>query len=141
LVPWIHSKNLKLLNIIKDIDKNRFIEYKQVFEPFYIDKINSIIKKFEQNFINVWIANLYYYEIEREFHIELDNWGLLIFSVDDDISSDLQIEKLAIFNKDYFEINNWIFVYIDLRISNKIFFCSTEIKNQCETNLKGIYNY
>jgi hypothetical protein len=30
-------------------------------------------------------------------------------------------------------------VYIDLRISNKIFFCPTEIRNQCETNLKSIY--
>jgi hypothetical protein len=48
---------------------------------------------------------------------------------------------LAIFNKDYFKINNWTFVYIDLRISNKIFFCPTEIKNQCETNLTGVYNH
>jgi hypothetical protein len=130
---------LRLLTIIKNIDKNRFIEYKQIFNPVYIEKINNIIKRFEQNFINIWITNLYYYEIERELHLELDNWALIIFSVDDDISTDLQIEKLAIFNKDYFKINNWTFVYIDLRISNKIFFCPTEIKAQCETNLKGIY--
>jgi hypothetical protein len=117
------------------------VEYKQIFNPFYIDRISNIIEKFEQNFISVQTTNLYYYEIERELHIELDDWALIIFSIDDDISTDLQIEKLAIFNKDYFEINNWTFVYIDLRISNKIFFCSVEIKNQCETNLKGIYSY
>jgi hypothetical protein len=97
---------LKLLNIIKEIDKNSFIEYKQIFHPQYIDNINTIIKKFEQNFINIPIENLYYYEVERELHMEINGGKLLILSLDNNISIDAQIEKLAIFNKEYFKIES-----------------------------------
>jgi len=56
-----------------NIDKNKFIDYKQIFNPFYIEKINNIIKKLEENIINIKIVNLYYYENERELHIEIEN--------------------------------------------------------------------
>ncbi|MDR1987687.1 MAG: hypothetical protein LBQ24_02795 [Candidatus Peribacteria bacterium] len=91
---------------MKEIDKNKFIEYKQIFYPQYVEKINTIIKKFEQNFINVPIENLYYYDMERELHIEISNSRLLIFSLDDNTNIDSQIERLAIFNKEYFKIEN-----------------------------------
>lgn len=140
LVPWAHSKNLRLLNIVTEIDKNKFIEYKQIFKPIYIDRINTIIKRFEENFINVSIADLYYYESERELHINLEDGSFILFSIDYPEEIEHQIEKLAIFNKDYFSIDKSIFVYIDLRIKNKVFYCPIEIKNQCESNLKGIYS-
>lgn len=139
IIPSNHSKNLKLLNTITNIDKNKFIEYKQVFKPIYIRKISNILKRFEQNFLNIQIKDLYYYEIWKELHIELESGTLLIFSIDDNALEDVQIEKLAIFNKDHFEINNWNFVYIDLRVNNKIFYCSVENKVQCDANLRGIY--
>lgn len=139
LIPSNHNKDLRLLNIITNIDKNKFIEYKQVFEPKFLQKISTIIKKFEQNFLDTQIESLYYYETWREFHLKLGNQTLLIFSIDDSDSEDEQIEKLAIFNKDYFGINSWNFVYIDLRIWNKIFYCNIDNKEQCEKNLKWIY--
>jgi hypothetical protein len=98
------------------------------------------LKQLEENFINIEFTNLYYYETERELHIDIWNWKLLIFSIAWDISVNTQIEKLAIFNKDYFKIDKTNFVYIDLRIKNKVFYCSTEEKTQCEKNLKGLYN-
>ncbi|MDR3150626.1 MAG: hypothetical protein LBU14_03280 [Candidatus Peribacteria bacterium] len=62
LIPSNHNKDLRLLNIITNIDKNKFIEYKQVFEPKFLQKISTIIKKFEQNFLDTQIESLYYYE-------------------------------------------------------------------------------
>lgn len=140
LIPSSHSKNLKTLNIIKNIDKNKFIEYKQIFNPFYIEKIDDIIKKLEENLINVKIKNLYYYDVERELHIEIENGNILIFSIDDDIDVLEQIEKLVIFNKDYSSITDNKIIYIDLRIKNKIFYCPTESEYQCNENIKSIYN-
>ncbi len=38
LIPSKPSKNLQNLTIIKEIDKNKFIEYKKIFEPYYLSK-------------------------------------------------------------------------------------------------------
>lgn len=140
IIPWNHSKNLKFINIIKNIDKNKFIEYKKIFNPFYIEKINNIISKLEENIINIKIKNLYYYDVERELHIEIENGNILIFSIDDDIEPLEQIEKLVIFNKDYSSITDNKIIYIDLRIKNKIFYCPIESEYQCNENIKSIYN-
>lgn len=139
VIPSQASKSLKNLNVIMKIDKNKFIEYKQIFNPFYIEKINTIIKKLEENIINIKIINLYYYENERELHIEIENWNKIIFSIDDDIEPMEQIEKLVIFNKDYSSIINNKIIYIDLRIKKKIFYCEAEFTKQCNENIKSIY--
>ncbi len=140
IIPSEHSKNLRYLNVIKEIDKNKFIEYKQIFNPFYIEKINNIINKLEENIINLKIKELNYYEKEREVHIKIENDNILIFSIDDDIEYMSQIEKLVIFNKENLSIIENKFVYIDLRIKNKIFYCPIESSYQCNQNIKSIYN-
>jgi len=139
VIPSQTSKSLKNLNVIMNIDKNKFIDYKQIFNPFYIEKINNIIKKLEENIINIKIVNLYYYENERELHIEIENWNNLIFSIDDDIDTMEQIEKLVIFNKDYSSIIDNKIIYIDLRIKKKIFYCEALLSKQCNKNIKSIY--
>lgn len=140
IIPSEHSKNLRYLNIIKEIDKNKFIEYKQIFNPFYIEKINNIINKLEENIINLKIKELNYYEKEREIHIKIENDNILIFSIDDDIEYMSQIEKLVIFNKENLSIIENKFIYIDLRVKNKIFYCPVESNYQCNQNIKSIYN-
>ena len=100
----------------------------------------EIIKKLEENIINLKIKNIYYYEVERELHIEIENWNILIFSIDDDIEAIEQIEKLVIFNKDYSSIIDKKIIYIDLRIKNKIFYCDEESSSICNENIKSIYN-
>lgn len=139
VIPSPISKSLKNLNVIMNIDKNKFIDYKQIFNPFYIEKINNIITKLEENIVNIKILNLYYYENERELHIEIENWNKLIFSIDDDIDPMEQIEKLVIFNKDYSSIIDNKIVYIDLRIKKKIFYCEAVSSKQCNENIKSIY--
>jgi len=140
LIPSKPSKNLQNLTIIKEIDKNKFIEYKKIFEPYYLFKINEIIKKLEENIINTKIKSLTYYEIERELHIETENNLLLIFSIDSSIDVNEQIKKLVIFNKDHLSLDKNTIVYIDLRVKNKIFYCPTESEYVCKKNIKSIYN-
>lgn len=140
IIPSNHSKNLKFLNIIKKIDKNKFIEYKQIFNPFFIEKINNITSKLEENVLNIKIKELDYYEVERELHVKIENDTIIIFSLDDDLDYMSQIEKLVIFNKEYSSIIDSKIYYIDLRIKNKIFYCNSDMSYQCNENIKSIYN-
>lgn len=140
IVPSKPSKNLRELIIIKNIDKNKFIDYKKIFEEKFLSKINEIIKKLEENIINIKIKNIIYYEIEREIHIKLENNTILIFSIDNSIEVNEQIKKLVIFNQDHISIEKNNFVYLDLRIKNKIFFCPIDNEYVCKQNIKSIYN-
>jgi len=59
-----------------------FLEYRRIFEPIYITRINQIIKLLEENIIDIKLEKFTYYEIEREIHIETENETLLMFSID-----------------------------------------------------------
>lgn len=138
LVPTeIQNKELKNMQIINNNwQTNNFIDYKQIYEEKYIKNIDYLAKKIEENIINIKIKNIIYYPIEREVHFKIEN-NLLIYSLDEDI--DKQIEKTVIFNKQHFELNKpWIY-YTDLRIPNKIFYCSMEFEYKCKENIKRIY--
>lgn len=139
LVPSKINKELKTIKIINNNDEsfNTFLDYKKVYEEKYIKNIEYLIKKIEENIIDIKILNLTYYVIEREVHIKIKN-NILIYSLDDDL--DEQIEKTVIFNKQHHQLKNeWIY-YTDLRIASKIFYCPSEEKNICTQNIKSIYD-
>ena len=139
LIPSKSSKNIQYLTIIKEFDKNKFFEYKKIFNQYYLSKITEIIEKLWENLIDIKIKNLTYYEVERELHIETENNIILIFSLDSNIEINEQIEKLVIFNKEDIWLNKNLIVYIDLRIKNKIFYCPIENEYICKENIKSIY--
>ncbi len=139
LIPENYSKELKILIIKNKFNNNTFLDYKKVFDTEYINKISNISNSLEDNFINIKIDNLTYFVIERELHIETNNKITLMFDLNWDFKK--QIEKLAIFNKDYLNISKNPIVYIDLRIKNKVFYCTTENEYQCIINIKKIYSY
>jgi hypothetical protein len=82
---------------------------------------------------------MYYFPIEREVHIDLKTGTKLIFDLMGE--ADEQIEKLLIFHKEQFNLKETKFIYIDLRIKNKIFFCNQEDEYKCILNLKNTYSY
>ena len=98
-----------------------------------------IIEKLQKNIVNTQIENIYYLEVENELHVKLWSWVLLIFDLSENI--DMQIEALAVFNKEAKGINKTWIVYIDLRVSGKIFYCETDREYQCKLNLKDTYWY
>jgi hypothetical protein len=82
---------------------------------------------------------MYYFPTEREAHIDLKTGTKLIFDFMGDV--DEQIKKLLIFHKEQFNLKEAKIIYIDLRIKNKIFFCSQEDEYKCILNLKNTYLY
>jgi cell division septal protein FtsQ len=137
LIPSVYSTDLKELVVINNFDKNKYIDYKKTFDTEYIEKIYKIIELLEENIINLEISDLEYYLVEREIHITVDEYTIIIFDLDWEFKE--QIEKIAIFNKDYLDINNKTIIYIDLRIKNKVFYCTSENEFQCMENLKSVY--
>ncbi len=133
------NKELETLKVENTFWKNTFLDYKKVYEQKHIKKIQNILKKLKENIIWIKITSLNFYSVEREFHVEINNFTTIIFSIDDDISVDEQIKNLAIFNKDYKKINKKDIIYIDLRIKNKAFFCDRNSEYRCNLNLKNIY--
>jgi len=138
LIPVAYSTDLYELIIKNKFDKGKFYDYKQILNPEYINKIFSTKKSLEENLVNIKIKNVIYYVIERELHIEITNGTRIIFDLDSDTKN--QIEKLAVFNKEQSDIGKISIIYIDLRINNKIFYCTKENEYQCKINIKSIYS-
>lgn len=133
------SRNLKDLNIIKNIEWSMFLEYRRIFDPIYITRINQIIKLLNENIVDIKLEKFTYYEIEREIHIETENETLLIFSIDWFYPIEEQIKNIVIFNKEREQINKDTIRYIDLRVKNRIFYCLNKTLNTCNENIKNIY--
>ena len=138
LIPSSYSKDLKELIIKKKFDKNKFLDYKKSLDKEYINKITKIISSIKENIIDLEIKELTYYVIERELHIETEKNTTIIFDLNWEYKE--QIEKIVIFNKDYMNVNKSAIIYIDLRIKNKVFYCTNENEYQCLTNIKSIYS-
>lgn len=146
LVPTINkNKNLKDLEVIKNIEKTKILDYKVVFDMQYIQKIEEIEKKVRENIGSIEINILKYYEKERELHLIVNNITRLIFSLDNNISIDEQIKNLAVLDRENSKISNNDKIYVDLRIKWKVFLCSTawdnpkQKENICIENLSYIY--
>lgn len=138
LIPSKDSNSTKSLIVRNHLQNNtnKFVDYKQIYSPENIKKIQKLVTKLEENIVNLKIKNIVYYVIEREVHIENES-NILLFSLEDDINT--QIEKTAIFHKQHFSLNTNGLYYIDMRVPNKIFYCTRKEQNTCEKHLKRIY--
>lgn len=148
LTPTIsQNKDLKNLEIIKNIEQTKILDYKIIFDANYISKIEKIDNLIKENIAFIKVTNLKYFEKERELHVILNDFTRLIFSLDNSISIEEQIRNLAVFDRENSKISDNDKVYIDLRIKWKIFFCSIKDdknwanKKQCQANIDYIYNY
>lgn len=136
-VPGKHSDEYIKINL-KLKDNLWVIDYKKIFQEEYVNKIADIVKLIVQNNSFIEIKEVNYYKKESEVHIIDNNGTVIIFDLNKEIP--IQIQKLNIFLKEYRnKIKLWI-IYIDLRINEKIFYCSTENEFQCKVNLKNIYD-
>lgn len=147
LIPTINPlKQLPNLEIVKNIDKTRHLEYKKIFDMNKIAKIEILEKKIYENVAGIEINELKYYEEEREAHFILNKTTRLIFSLDDSISIEEQIKNISIIDKEKSAIAKNDKVYIDLRISWKVYICTMEWDNRnqkkavCDRNLESIYS-
>jgi cell division septal protein FtsQ len=126
-----------LINIAntKD-DKYKIISYKQMFKSDFIEKVYLLIKWFEDNIIDYNIKNINLYREEKELHIITDNNTIFIFSLE--LSIKKQLKKIIVYMKE--KESSLRYIYIDLRIENKIFLCWYEEEYQCKLNFKRLYH-
>jgi len=137
VVPWKPKEWIRKINI-KNTGNLWIIDYKKVFKSEYVLRIEEIIKLINEKNSFVEINELNYYKKERELHIISKDWIIIIFDLNKPPKA--QVEKLNIFYKKYLsKIKLWI-VYIDLRINEKIYYCTTDNEFQCKVNLKSIYD-
>lgn len=132
------SENLINLEIYGDIeDSNDFIDYKKTLRTEELQKIFAIQKSLRENLLTLNIANLHYFVTQRELAVEINGGMLIFFDLTKDITP--QIEKLVVFSKENADITNNTIIYIDNRISNKVFYCDIETEFTCRNNIKNIY--
>jgi hypothetical protein len=118
---------------------NGIVEYKQVFDPKFIDKIRSLHKWVKDNLLSLPLWDMYYFPKERELHIITGKETKLIFDLNGNIEE--QVRRLVIFNKENLEVKRPELLYIDLRIKNKVFFCTLENEFDCRKTLSYYYQY
>ncbi len=139
LVPGKWWSDLQILKFTQQYATiNGILDYKEVFSAEYIEKIIEILNKIRYNLLTSQIKALYYFPKEREVHVDTDTTKL-IFDIDGDIED--QIKRLVVFTKEKSNIKKTWILYIDLRIKNKIFFCTLETEFDCRKNLNYFYQY
>ncbi len=140
IIPWKATlwKDLQNIDIILwEKESLKIFDYKKSFDEKNIENIFGLIKSFTDNLPKIKISNIKYFVLEREIHINIESWNIIILSLDSDIKE--QIKKLTIFNKNKFDLEKKWIIYTDLRIKNKIFLCKIDNEYQCVYNLKKIY--
>lgn len=136
-IPEKNDPNLKQLRIISNKRSSSIPDYKKVIDKEYMDQINTAYKEIKTNIIRIQIEDMSYYPVERELILGIEGWAQLIFDLGKPITP--QVKRLAVFDTENIKIDIPSVVYIDLRIKNKVFYCTTETEYQCVINLKNIY--
>ncbi len=137
LIPQKEESKLPSLKIIW-LDTFWVIDYKKYFDEEIIAKISDILTNIESNFDQLQIQSLEYYKKEQELHILDEKWVRFLFHLEE--SPLPQIEKLKIFYTEYISKVKFALVYVDLRINERIIYCSKETEFQCNQNLNFLYD-
>lgn len=137
LVPHKPDTNLPNITIITKKSPGKFLAYKTIYNKNSLHRIMDTIKNLEENLISLQIENIIYYQTQRELHLLTQNNNRLIFDINEDTQK--QVEKLAIFQTENNILNKNDILYTDLRIQNKIFFCTTKTEYICKKNLNYLY--
>lgn len=102
-----------------------------------LESINFLQNELTRNILGFTVKTLYYLPTQRELIIEHQNKNLFIFDLAWNLQS--QIEGLTIFHKEWWNIVEKKYVYIDVRIPEKLFLCGFENEFLCRKNMKDIY--
>ena len=102
-----------------------------------LNKIRILLEDIEKNILSFSKKTLYYLPVERELIIENSVGTLFIFDLSESISN--QVEKIAVYMKESENINQKKYIYVDIRIPQRLFLCWFENEFQCRTNMKNIY--
>lgn len=130
------DKERFLVNInVNKGDKYKILSYKKIFKDDIVKKIYWLINSFKNNILDHKIESINLFIDERELHITTKNKTIFIFSIDENIEK--QLKKLMVYAKEKNKILKY--VYIDLRVEDKIFLCPYKNEYQCLKSYRRIY--
>lgn len=102
-----------------------------------LKNLDILITEGKKNILGFDFQNIKYYITEKELIVMHTSGGFFLFDLSSNIQQ--QIEKLAIYEKEEWNIQEKRYIYIDLRIPEKLFLCSFENEYDCRNNIKHIY--
>ena len=118
-------------------DISQLALFSKLLKSQEIRNIYVLNKELKRNIPGFQIAHSKYYIQEKELHIQSNIGTIFIFDISNDLNS--QIQKLAIYQKEQENIAEKKYIYIDVRIAQKLFLCGYDEEFSCRDNLKKIY--
>lgn len=123
------------LLISKDISELEL--YGKAFNIKEIKNIWLLISELERNIPGFQVVKMKYYITEKELIVSTDNTNIFIFDLNGNIKN--QVQKLAIFQKEQSDFTEKKYIYLDIRVPQRLFLCGYEEEYNCRNNLKKIY--
>lgn len=135
----INGNNPVSLPLIKVFYTTDNVPSRYSYKKLYSDKIVKAIYEtyleLSSKYKSLEISDMQFYVTEREFHV-YTNKGLLIVDLLQDTKA--QLKKYSYFTNEYKGPKT---VYVDLRIKDRIDYCTVDTEYQCMINLKSWYLY
>lgn len=135
------SKDLKEYIWIPHIQTSENIDNYAIFWDTLniadLKNLFNLIKYWKKNILGLDFKQIKYFIKEKELLLMHSSGTILIFDLSHDVTT--QIEKLAIYEKEKGNIFDKKYIYIDVRIPEKLFLCSLEFEYDCRRNMKHIY--
>lgn len=102
-----------------------------------IRNISLLTKELSRNIPGFKASKLKYYITEKELLVSTPNESIFIFDLNANIKN--QVQKLAIFQKEKEDFAQKKYIYLDVRVPQRLFLCRYEEEFSCRNNLKKIY--
>ncbi|NDK10177.1 hypothetical protein GW846_05370 [Candidatus Gracilibacteria bacterium] len=102
-----------------------------------IQKTKLLLSELQKNILGIEIDTIQYFTSEKEVLISDQNQTLYLFDIN--ASVERQIEQLSIFQKESGSLNEKKYIYIDVRIPQKLYVCPIEEEFSCRGNIDTIY--
>jgi len=102
-----------------------------------IQKTKLLLSELQKNILWIEIDTIQYFTSEKEVLISDQNQTLYLFDIN--ASVERQIEQLSIFQKESWSLNEKKYIYIDVRIPQKLYVCPIEEEFSCRWNIDTIY--
>jgi len=137
VVPKENQKSPETVSLSISQDISEYVDFQRKMNPKYLRAIQVIIDEAQKNILWFEISQIYYFIRERELLIKDSLGTIYIFDLEQSVET--QIKKLAIYNQESENNSTKSQVYIDVRISEKLFLCSRATEDICKNNLEQIY--
>lgn len=132
---WNSSRELTHIRLLsKNTNSSNAIHYQKIISPLTLNKIFFLTEYIKRNIITLNIKKVLYYTDEREIHIITSKKTRLIFDLTWDI-----MNQITSYNIMRDKLPKEHFYYIDLRIKNKVFYCTYSTEYNCKQNITNIY--